>query len=352
MINGEVLSAGLIIIGNEILSGETSDSHVRFLSLNLREMGIKVKVVIMIEDDKRSIISAVNSMRKAHKYVFLTGGIGPTHDDVTTAAVAEAFGLPLQLDVETKKELELFYRNRGEVMNEARTKMAYLPKGASLIKNKISVASGFNLSNVYVFAGIPSVMQAMFREVRDSIVAGDAILSASISFMVSESHIADIVGKMQQKYKNVDIGSYPFVRLGSTGTDIVIRTTSKESMDQIKSDITTAVNSFLEENGLLKSNSLGTNTLVLKKQDNCNPTKTDAVAKDASLPSIKAKASSGKSKSTPSRSSLSLGSKSGHSSASVPKNKANKAPKPVTKASKSVTKKSKSTQSTKNLRPL
>ena len=166
------VTAALVVIGNEILSGRTKDANVSYLARQLTALGIQLAEVRMVRDEERAIIAAVNTLRASHNYVFTTGGIGPTHDDITCEAVARAFNLPYRIHPEAKRILEDFYRDTGRELNEARMRMAYTPEGATLIDNPVSRAPGFRVENVHVLAGIPAVMRAMFESVAPTLKGG------------------------------------------------------------------------------------------------------------------------------------------------------------------------------------
>lgn len=204
------LTASILIIGNEILSGRVQDKNINFIANRLNDKGIFLKEVRIIPDIKEDIIEAVNHLRKKYNYLFTTGGIGPTHDDITTACIAEAFTVNLSLNEEVKTEIAAYYQGKGEQLNEARIKMAYFPEGAELIANNLTKAPGFKLDNVFVLAGIPIIMNEMFGMVEKYIASSSKIISKSLKIFVGESLIAKELSELQNKYKQIDIGSYPF----------------------------------------------------------------------------------------------------------------------------------------------
>ena len=225
----KTLSAAILIIGNEILSGKTQDKNIKFISDRCNKIGIKLREVRIIEDIKKIIINNIRTLSKNFDYVFTTGGIGPTHDDITAASVAEAFERNLILNKKAKSLLEEYYKKSGVNLNESRLKMAYIPKNAFLIKNSISAAPGFKIKNVWVMAGIPKIMQAMFIEgVEPHINKGTPICSQSIKVYIPEGEIAKILEKTQQKFLNIDIGSYPFYKPPKIGTTITCRGPDKK----------------------------------------------------------------------------------------------------------------------------
>jgi len=219
------IKAALIIIGDEILSGRTQDKNINFLAINLAQIGIILSEVRVIGDFENEIIDAVNEMRKKFDYVFTSGGIGPTHDDITSASIAKAFQVKIELNQEAEQILHKFY---GVEINEARLKMAMIPYGASLLDNPVSSAPGFRIENVFVMAGIPKIFQAMFFAASKELQGGDLILSKEIKIDLTESKIAKSFGDLQGKYKDVAMGSYPF----DGGTSLVFRSTNKENLEQ------------------------------------------------------------------------------------------------------------------------
>ncbi|MDX1975585.1 MAG: competence/damage-inducible protein A [Rickettsiales bacterium] len=237
-------TACLIIIGNEILSGRTQDKNIAWLAHELNEAGVKLVEVRVIADSEAAIIATVNECRKQFTYLFTTGGIGPTHDDITSDAIAKAFGLPLALDPKAEAILEKHYGR--ENLNNARLKMAHVPKGAALIPNPVSAAPGFQVDNVYVMAGVPSIMQAMFDHIRPSLKGGAKTLSRSLSAYVTEGAIADSLTALQQRHPEVEIGSYPFVRQ-KLGTSLVVRSTDKAALDATYAELKALVLGFVDE---------------------------------------------------------------------------------------------------------
>ena len=225
------VSAALVIIGNEILSGRTQDANLNYLAKQLTSMGIQMSEVRAIRDDTDEIIDAVNSLRKRFDYVFTTGGIGPTHDDITCESIAKAFGRKYILNLEAKTILEEYYDGSSRELNEARLRMAYTPEGASLIENPVSRAPGFMVENVIVLAGIPAVMRAMFESLAPTLRTGKKVLSRSISVMTGEGDIARSLANIQKSWETVEIGCYPFVRDGKYGTTLVLRGSDKVSLD-------------------------------------------------------------------------------------------------------------------------
>jgi molybdenum cofactor synthesis domain-containing protein len=220
---GRIVTACVLIIGNEILSGSTQDQNLAFLAKGLNAVGIRVTEARVIGDDGAAIIAAVSEVRRRFDYVFTTGGIGPTHDDITAQAIADAFAVPLVLHPEAKRLLESHYPPGG--LNAARLRMAMMPEGATLLPNPISRAPGFRVDNVFVLAGVPQVMQATFNELRHRLKGGARLLSRSVSCALGEGTIAAELGALQARYGDLEIGSYPYFRRNDFGVTLVIRGT-------------------------------------------------------------------------------------------------------------------------------
>jgi molybdenum cofactor synthesis domain-containing protein len=215
------VTAALLIIGNEILSGRTVDANLPYLAAFLGKIGIRLMEVRVVPDIEAEIVDAVNTLRAKMDYVFTTGGIGPTHDDITAAAIAKAFGLELIRHPEAERRLIAFYP--PEKRTEARMKMAETPEGAELIDNPVSVAPGFIVENVHVMAGVPKIMQAMLDMVRPRLSGGALVSARTLVVFAGEGDMAAALGDIQGRYANVEIGSYPFFRMDKPGTSIVFR---------------------------------------------------------------------------------------------------------------------------------
>jgi len=235
MKNKKETIAGIIIIGNEILSGRTQDTNTTSLSIWLNSLGIKVQEVRVIPDIEKIIISTVNELRKKFNYVFTTGGIGPTHDDITAASISKAFNLTYGPHKEAMSILEKYYK-LGE-FNEGRKKMACMPTNANLILNPTSGAPGFNVENVFCLPGVPSILKSMLGGISHTLVGGDPILSQTINLKTVESEIAKPLSDIQDKNKDVEIGSYPFFRAGKLGVAIVIRSSDKNKIKNCSLEI-------------------------------------------------------------------------------------------------------------------
>ena len=229
------MKAALIIIGNEILSGRTKDKNLAYLAEWLNEIGIQLYEVRVIRDDEKEIIDCANLLRKKYDYVFTTGGIGPTHDDITTESIAKAFNVELETNPEALKILQSYYKE-GE-LNEARLKMTLLPKGAELVENPVTKAPGFKMENVFVMAGIPSIMQGMLEGAKAFLKIGNKMTSKSIDVFMPESYVAKELSKMQDNYPEVEIGSYPFNKEGQFGTSLVMRSANLDTLESCASDV-------------------------------------------------------------------------------------------------------------------
>src|SRR5215469_14038542 len=224
-----IVTAAVLIIGNEILSGRTKDANLGYIAEELTKLGIRLREGRVVADVEDEIVAAVNDCRARYDYVFTTGGIGPTHDDITSGSVAKAYGVPLILDPRARAILERNYPPGG--LNEARLRMAHVPKGAQLIENPVSAAPGFRMGNVFVMAGVPSIMRAMFDGVKGTLVGGRPVLSLTVSAHLGEGIIAAGLGALQQRYADLDIGSYPFFRAGKYGASFVLRGTERSQLE-------------------------------------------------------------------------------------------------------------------------
>lgn len=218
-------TAAILIIGNEILSGRTQDANLNYIAKGLAGIGVRLREARVVADVESEIVAAVNACRAAYDYVFTTGGIGPTHDDITSSSVAKAFGAPLHHHPEAVAAMEKAYQP-GQ-LNEARLRMAQVPVGAVLIKTQVTAAPGFRMGNVFVMAGVPSIMRAMFDAVKHGLRAGPPVVSRSIATHLPEGTIAADFAALQARYEAVDMGSYPFFRQGKFGTSLVLRATDE-----------------------------------------------------------------------------------------------------------------------------
>ncbi|MEO9528117.1 competence/damage-inducible protein A [Roseibium sp.] len=234
-----VVTAAFLVIGDEILSGRTKDKNIGFLADYLTSLGIDLKEVRIVPDEKPEIVAAVNSLRNRYDYVFTSGGIGPTHDDITAECIAEAFGVPLNLDSRAVAILETHYPP-GQ-FTPARQRMARIPEGAELIENKVSKAPGFRIGNVHVMAGVPSIMQAMMDAIASTLKTGTKMLSETVAADMPESRIAERLAAIQDAHPHTLIGSYPRATDGKFTTQIVIRSRDEAILQAAVRDVAEAV---------------------------------------------------------------------------------------------------------------
>ena len=240
MMQNTKFNAAILIIGNEILSGRTQDTNTSTIAQWLNSIGVKVNEVRVIPDIENTIVETVNHLRKVNNYVFTTGGIGPTHDDITAESISKAFNLEYEIHKEAFKILENYYKV-GE-FNEGRQKMVWMPSEANLILNPTSGAPGFNVENVFCLPGVPSILKSMLGGLTNKIVGGEPILSLTVSLRTVESEIANSLTKVQNDNKDVEIGSYPFFQAGKLGVSIVIRSEDQSKIDICNSQILAFVN--------------------------------------------------------------------------------------------------------------
>lgn len=233
------ITACLIIIGNEILSGRTQDANLAIIGKKCDTLGILLTEARVIADVEADIVETVNTCRRLFTYVFTTGGIGPTHDDITAAAIARAFNVEVVRNEEAVNAMDRYYEPRR--LTEARLKMADIPEGARLIDNPVSGAPGFQLENVFVLPGVPSIMDAMFDGLTDRLVGGDPILTDNVTTNLLESEIAAGLGVLQEKYPDVGMGSYPYFRKGKLGVNLVLRGTDAGRMDAAADELATTI---------------------------------------------------------------------------------------------------------------
>lgn len=224
-------TAAMLVIGDEILSGRTRDSNMHHLAGELTKIGITLREVRFVADEKADIIAAVRALSAAYDTVFTSGGIGPTHDDITADCMAEAFGQSIDVRDDARALLAEMYERTGRELNEARLRMARIPEKAALIDNPVSTAPGFTIENVHVMAGVPSVFQAMVASVLPTLTGGAPLLSQSLTIMRGEGDIAGPLGQIAADFPDLSIGSYPFQRDGVFGAQIVIRGTDGAMVD-------------------------------------------------------------------------------------------------------------------------
>ena len=235
----EIVTAAFLVIGDEILSGRTKDKNIGFVADYLTSLGIDLKEVRIVPDEQGEIVGAVNDLRAKYDYVFTSGGIGPTHDDITAESIAAAFGVPLNLDPRAVAIMEKHYA-AGQ-FTPARQRMARIPEGADLILNKVSKAPGFKIGNVHVMAGIPSIMQAMMDAIAPTLATGKKMLSETVAADMPESRIAERLAAIQDAHPQTLIGSYPQASEGKFTTQIVIRSRDRAVLDAAARDVAQAV---------------------------------------------------------------------------------------------------------------
>lgn len=224
-------TAAILVIGDEILSGRTRDSNMHFLANQLTQHGIRLAEARIVADDHGAIITALNELRAKWDHVFTSGGIGPTHDDITADAVAAAFGVNIGHRADAMALLQAHYDRAGMEFNEARQRMARIPDGAGLIDNPISTAPGFSLGNVHVMAGVPKIFEAMVASVLPTLTGGAPLLSQSLRVTRGEGEIAAQFGALAAEFPELSMGSYPFIHNGAHGTNLVIRGTNAGQID-------------------------------------------------------------------------------------------------------------------------
>lgn len=235
------LTAAILIIGNEILSGRTQDANTQFIASRLSKRGIRLNEMRVVRDEREAVIAALNELRKKYKYVFTTGGIGPTHDDITSECVAEAFGTELNINPEAKKIMETYYKTSGTELNAARLRMARVPVGGILIKNPISAAPGFKIGNVFVMAGVPNIMQAMFDHAETMLESGTPMLSNTVTCKMREGDIALELDAIQKEFPDVEIGSYPGMGVKGRNLSIVLRASEEKRLSLATEKVMTLI---------------------------------------------------------------------------------------------------------------
>jgi len=240
-------SACILVIGDEVLSGRTEDKNINFIAKRCDNIGVSVNEVRIIPDNKETIKNTVLECYKKFDYIFTTGGIGPTHDDITTECIASAFNLDVEINPEALKRLKDHYKKSNVELNDARIKMAKIPKGAKLIDNPVSSAPGFIVENIYVLPGVPKILQAMFKNLEDEIKGITNMVSKNIIVYSPEGEIADFLESIQNEFADISIGSYPYFRPPDVGTNIVLRSINKNLINEA----TIAICRKLKENKIL-----------------------------------------------------------------------------------------------------
>jgi molybdenum cofactor synthesis domain-containing protein len=220
----KIVTACIVVIGNEILSGRTSDANIAYLAGELGKLGVRVMECRVIPDVEATIVATINEVRARFDYVFTTGGIGPTHDDITADSIARAFGVGISEHPEAVARMSRHYGDPA-LFTPARRRMARVPHGATLVDNPISVAPGFQMENVFTFAGIPTIVESMFQSMKHRLVGGDPVLSRTVRTNLPEGVIAEPLGALQKRFEDLDIGSYPGFRAGKVSVSLVLRGT-------------------------------------------------------------------------------------------------------------------------------
>ena len=224
-----IYTAGLVIIGDEILSGRTHDKNIAQVASWLQVQGIRLMEVRVVPDITARIVEAVNALRDAYDYLFTTGGIGPTHDDITVDAVAEALGVPVIIHPEARAMLDRYYADKGG-LTDARLRMARVPEGAELIRNRMSGAPGIQIGNLFMMAGVPHITAGMLDALTGTLEGGAQLLSETVGGFIPESEVADLLRELEQAHPACQIGSYPFFRDGRVGANFVIRSTDADEL--------------------------------------------------------------------------------------------------------------------------
>ena len=241
-----IWTAALVIIGDEILSGRTQDRNVAQIALWLNIQGIRMAEVRVVPDREEAIVEAVNALRARNDYLFTTGGIGPTHDDITVDAIAVALGVPVVVHPKARAILEDYYAARGG-LNEPRLRMARVPEGAELIENRTSGAPGIRHGRIFIMAGVPHITAGMLEALTGTLEGGRPLLSATIGCWVAESEVADLLGRTEKANPGCQIGSYPFFREGKTGANFVVRATDQAVLDACVAALTQALEAIGRE---------------------------------------------------------------------------------------------------------
>ena len=244
MSSHDTVTAGLLVIGDEILSGRTKDVNIGATADFCTDLGIDLMEVRVVSDDTDAIVEAVNALRERYTYVFTTGGIGPTHDDITADAIAKAFGVALPINPEARAMLEARWKQTGTEVNEARLRMARIPEGAELIINSVSAAPGFRIGNVHVMAGVPIIMRAMLEALAPTLKGGKKVLSVTIRAAVGEGTVGGPLAELQEQYPDVKMGSYPQMGRDRVMTELVLRSADRarleDAADAVRAMVTAA----------------------------------------------------------------------------------------------------------------
>jgi len=237
----EIVTAAVLVIGDEILSGRTRDCNINYIAAHFTRVGIRLQEVRIVADDEAAIVEAVDALRARYTYVITTGGIGPTHDDITADAIAKAMGVSIDHDPRAVALLDAYFAKRGVEPTPARMRMARIPHGAELVANAVSIAPGFMIGNVIVLAGVPDVMQVMLDDVTPRLRTGSRMLTATIKLLRAEGDVADLFASHQQKFPDVAMGSYPTFAEGRVSTQLVLRSTDSELLARAKDQLNDAL---------------------------------------------------------------------------------------------------------------
>ncbi len=246
MTTDRIWTAALCVIGDEILSGRTQDKNIAQVALWLNVQGIRLREVRVVADVQDEIVDAVNTLRTRYDYLFTTGGIGPTHDDITVDAIAKALGVDVVIHPDAAALLNRYYETRGGV-NEARLRMARVPDGADLIINKMSGAPGIRHDNIFIMAGVPHIAAGMLEALTGTLEGGKPLLSTSVGCWVAESEISELLAATERAHDGTQIGSYPFFREGRVGSNFVIRSTEQEMLDVCAASLADALRALGQE---------------------------------------------------------------------------------------------------------
>ena len=233
----DIVTAAVLVIGDEILSGRTHDCNINYIAAHLTRVGIRLQEVRVVADDETAIVEAVDALRARYTYVITTGGIGPTHDDITSDAIAKALGVPIDHDPRAVALLDAYFTKRGVEPTPARMRMARIPHGAELIANAVSIAPGFMIGNVIVLAGVPDVMQVMLDDVTPRLRTGAKMLTATIKLSRAEGDVADLFAAHQQTFPDVAMGSYPTFAEGHVSTQLVLRSTDSAMLESARASL-------------------------------------------------------------------------------------------------------------------
>lgn len=244
------VTAGMIVIGDEILSGRTKDVNIGAVADFCTDLGIELTEVRVVSDEMDAIVEAVNALRARYTYVFTSGGIGPTHDDITADAIARAFGVALPINPQARAMLEARWQQTGTEVNEARLRMARIPEGADLIVNSVSAAPGFRIGNVHVMAGVPVIMRAMLEALAPTLKGGRKVMSVAIKAAVGEGTLGGPLGALQEQYPDVKMGSYPQMGRDRVMTELVLRSADAERLEEAAAQVRAMVAAAHEKAGI------------------------------------------------------------------------------------------------------